>query len=201
MTRNMLLAASILILLSGAVIAAGEEEAVDPVCGMTVSPKSAAASAAFDEKLYYFCSVGCYEKFVADPKAYLAGLDIGARHHSHEEFDDSTLEGSMEKLQVLMLEAVEGVLHGTPDRVREASAELVATSETLKKFSKDYAGIKWPAFDAYAIELGKTATALEASLEGGTEKTFNSLSTTLSACVSCHMTFRDVRTRDEEHHY
>ena len=44
---------------------------IDPVCGMTVSPNSAAGS--FDHKgnTYHFCSQGCLEKFRADPERFL----------------------------------------------------------------------------------------------------------------------------------
>jgi len=43
----------------------------DPVCGMTVRPETAAASADHHGTTYYFCSRGCREKFVADPERYL----------------------------------------------------------------------------------------------------------------------------------
>ena len=46
--------------------------AVDPVCGMTVDPAHAAASAEYDGKTYYFCAVSCAEKFRADPQRYLS---------------------------------------------------------------------------------------------------------------------------------
>jgi YHS domain-containing protein/uncharacterized membrane protein YraQ (UPF0718 family) len=45
---------------------------VDPVCGMTVDPSSAAAHRSFDGFDYWFCSVGCAEAFDADPNAYVA---------------------------------------------------------------------------------------------------------------------------------
>jgi Cu+-exporting ATPase len=43
----------------------------DPVCGMTVEPDSAAATADYDGKTYYFCSVDCKEEFEEDPESYL----------------------------------------------------------------------------------------------------------------------------------
>jgi uncharacterized membrane protein YraQ (UPF0718 family)/YHS domain-containing protein len=39
--------------------------ATDPICGMTVDPHTAPASAVRDGKTYYFCSLGCREKFNA----------------------------------------------------------------------------------------------------------------------------------------
>ncbi len=38
-------------------------EAVDPVCGMTIGTKNAAATSEREGKTYYFCSKGCQEKF------------------------------------------------------------------------------------------------------------------------------------------
>jgi len=46
-------------------------QAIDPVCGMTVDPESAAHQAAHDGATYYFCSAGCLGKFIADPDRYL----------------------------------------------------------------------------------------------------------------------------------
>jgi len=44
---------------------------VDPVCGMTVTPSNAAATHNYHEETYHFCSLGCAEKFQADPERYL----------------------------------------------------------------------------------------------------------------------------------
>jgi Cu+-exporting ATPase len=44
----------------------------DPVCGMTVDPAHAAATAEHERELYHFCSRSCAEKFQRDPKKYLA---------------------------------------------------------------------------------------------------------------------------------
>ena len=44
---------------------------IDPVCGMTVDPASAAASHEHGGKRYYFCCEHCLEKFRADPAKFL----------------------------------------------------------------------------------------------------------------------------------
>src|SRR5438128_2568323 len=49
---------------------ASAEMAIDPVCEMTVDPRTA-RSAEYDGKTYYFCSEGCRTKFLADPAKYL----------------------------------------------------------------------------------------------------------------------------------
>jgi Cu+-exporting ATPase len=45
---------------------------IDPVCGMTVTPETAAAAWEHDDETYYFCSVGCLERFRQDPAGILA---------------------------------------------------------------------------------------------------------------------------------
>jgi P-type Cu+ transporter len=43
---------------------------IDPVCGMTVNPETAAASREADGVTYYFCSAHCAATFDADPARY-----------------------------------------------------------------------------------------------------------------------------------
>jgi YHS domain-containing protein len=45
--------------------------ATDPVCKMEVDEKEAAAAYEYKGKTYYFCSVGCKDKFSADPERFL----------------------------------------------------------------------------------------------------------------------------------
>ena len=46
-------------------------KAVDPVCGMTVDPVTAAHRATHEGQDYFFCSSGCRTKFIVDPDRYL----------------------------------------------------------------------------------------------------------------------------------
>jgi len=43
----------------------------DPVCGMTVNPKSTDIIATFEDQAYYFCTEGCRKTFVENPGKYL----------------------------------------------------------------------------------------------------------------------------------
>jgi Cu+-exporting ATPase len=45
--------------------------AIDPVCGMTVNPATAAGSHAHGGQSYYFCHVSCLNRFKADPARYV----------------------------------------------------------------------------------------------------------------------------------
>lgn len=54
--------------------------AIDPVCGMQVDEKTAAATYEYKGKTYYFCAVGCKAAFEKDPEKY---LDEGKQHNHH----------------------------------------------------------------------------------------------------------------------
>jgi xanthine dehydrogenase accessory factor len=45
-------------------------EAVDPVCGMTVTASASARPAEHEGVTYYFCCAGCHQKFSENPDAY-----------------------------------------------------------------------------------------------------------------------------------
>jgi Cu+-exporting ATPase len=52
------------------------EPVLDPVCGMNITPETAQATAEYDGRTFYFCSVGCKETFVSHPEKYA--------HHEQE---------------------------------------------------------------------------------------------------------------------
>ncbi|HET7459815.1 MAG TPA: heavy metal translocating P-type ATPase [Longimicrobium sp.] len=64
-----------------------DRSAVDPVCGMTVDPATAAGSSEYNGQTYWFCHPGCKQRFDAAPGTYLAsaaGAHAGhARAHQH----------------------------------------------------------------------------------------------------------------------
>jgi YHS domain-containing protein len=51
----------------------------DPVCGMEVDEKRAAATSAYNNKTYYFCAKGCKIAFDKEPEKYVGG----EKGHSH----------------------------------------------------------------------------------------------------------------------
>ncbi len=44
---------------------------IDPVCGMGVDEESAGATHEYEGKTYYFCAVGCKDRFARDPEKFL----------------------------------------------------------------------------------------------------------------------------------
>ena len=53
---------------------------IDPVCGMTVDPKQAAASYQYAGRTYYFCNQSCLDQFNADPEQYLKPAQVVGSH-------------------------------------------------------------------------------------------------------------------------
>lgn len=51
--------------------------AIDPVCGMTVDEKQAAAKAEYQGATYYFCSSSCHKTFTAEPAKYAKPVERG----------------------------------------------------------------------------------------------------------------------------
>ena len=56
--------------------------AMDPVCGMQVDEKSAAATYDYKGKTYYFCAPGCKAAFEKEPEKYLNKQE-GHGGHGH----------------------------------------------------------------------------------------------------------------------
>lgn len=53
-------------------VAAADGKVTDPVCGMTIDPKTAkGGKSTFEGQDYYFCNPKCKTKFDADPKSYV----------------------------------------------------------------------------------------------------------------------------------
>ena len=57
---------------------------VDPVCGMTVDPAGAAATAEYNGQTYYFCNPSCHKKFVSDPDRYVSQAKSERHWHPAE---------------------------------------------------------------------------------------------------------------------
>ena len=46
----------------------------DPVCGMEIDERDAAATSIYEDHPYYFCSEACRQEFDRNPKRYLQGV-------------------------------------------------------------------------------------------------------------------------------
>jgi YHS domain-containing protein len=50
----------------------------DPVCGMEIDPKEAAATSDYEGVTYYFCAIACKERFDAEPAKFLGAVEEAA---------------------------------------------------------------------------------------------------------------------------
>lgn len=57
--------------------------AIDPVCGMEVDEKSAAATYEYRGEIYYFCSPGCKASFAKEPEKYLSKKESHGNQPEH----------------------------------------------------------------------------------------------------------------------
>ncbi|HEY3548880.1 MAG TPA: YHS domain-containing protein [Propionicimonas sp.] len=55
------------------------ETTIDPVCGMTVDPQTAAFSAEYEGRTYYFCAKGCQRAFTASPAEFVSAAPAEQR--------------------------------------------------------------------------------------------------------------------------
>src|SRR6266478_10149603 len=73
---------------------AGEHRVKDPVCGMTVDPQNAAGFYEYKGQTYFFCSIGCREKFKADPERFLNPAPVPAETQRERNEPAATSPGS-----------------------------------------------------------------------------------------------------------
>ena len=66
------------------------QDAIDPVCGMTVAPGKAAGRVDHAGHAYYFCGQGCVEKFRADPQRFIDRERRRAAEHDESSEAENT---------------------------------------------------------------------------------------------------------------
>src|SRR3954468_3948866 len=59
-------------------------KALDPICGMTVSPETAAAHVTHASRDFYFCSKGCAAKFQQDAGRFLTAPGSSPMETNHK---------------------------------------------------------------------------------------------------------------------
>jgi YHS domain-containing protein len=51
------------------------DRVLDVVCGMMIDPDTAAATATYESRVFYFCSEECRRAFKADPETYASKVE------------------------------------------------------------------------------------------------------------------------------
>jgi len=54
----------------------------DPVCGMQIDEKSAAAQSNYNDKSYYFCHTACKQQFEQSPEVFINQTGAPIPHHA-----------------------------------------------------------------------------------------------------------------------
>ena len=57
--------------------------AKDPVCGMDVDERTAAATTVYQGRTYYFCAPGCKKAFEKEPEKYVQAAPGTGEHEHH----------------------------------------------------------------------------------------------------------------------
>jgi len=57
----------------------GNQQTLDPVCGMEVDPSAPAATLPYGGTTYIFCSTHCFEKFKSSPDSYTGASAVGSK--------------------------------------------------------------------------------------------------------------------------
>lgn len=52
------------------------EKVKDLICGMEFDEDTASGTLEYNDKIYYFCSLGCKEKFAREPEKYVTHEEI-----------------------------------------------------------------------------------------------------------------------------
>jgi P-type Cu+ transporter len=99
---------------------------IDPVCGMTVTHATAAATSVRDGVTYYFCSVGCKERFEAGVEASHAGSCCSTV--------DAATTGAGEQTPLTQLSSLRRADAGTHDDDAAKEAQARAYRTLIAKF-------------------------------------------------------------------
>ena len=116
----------------GEMTAAPKGEFVDPVCGMTVRPDTAAGSHGHNGTTFYFCSVGCLDKFIHGFFKIVAesGVAAGVRR-----IEALTGQGAYEWVLHTdqMLRDIAGLVRGSREEAEEKIRELLERTRKQEK--------------------------------------------------------------------
>jgi P-type Cu+ transporter len=72
---------------------------IDPVCKMLVQPESAAGKYEYGGETYYFCSLGCRDRFAADPEKFLLASPLSDPETTTAGFDRSAIRNPQSAIE------------------------------------------------------------------------------------------------------
>ncbi len=109
---------------------------IDPVCGMTVNPETAAGEFAYGGETYYFCGKSCLQKFSSDPEAVLMRAATPAA------MDDETSGSYTPLIVVILLITAAAAILSLRDVQHGGFAVRALVSSFMTGFFLVFAGFK-----------------------------------------------------------
>jgi P-type Cu+ transporter len=76
--------------------------AIDPVCGMEVEGKNAAATYKYKDENFHFCAVMCRERFAENPEKFLNGKPADPSEDVARERDTALADGNFRRIDLLI---------------------------------------------------------------------------------------------------
>jgi len=123
---------------------------VDPVCGMSIAPETAARTSEHAGRTYFFCSPSCHTRFVADPDAYTRRMDLPAGAPDQAPAAHPTLHPGARTRSMVRAAAMGTLATATLLVIYFGLVSLVSGIE----FTRDQFAQFWPFVIALAVGFG-----------------------------------------------
>jgi Cu+-exporting ATPase len=153
----------------------------DPVCGMQVDEKSAAANSNYKDKTYFFCAVGCQEQFEQAPDKYILNTA-----NPHLNFDtgpqpEKKIPPSSETVDKISIPISGMSCASCVTRIEKGLNKVTGVTDAKVNFAAEKAHITYNPQQVNPIELVSTVKQL--GYQAVTEKVL--LPVLGMSCASC----------------
>ena len=132
----------------------------DPVCGMQIDEKSAAANSKFKDKTYFFCAVGCREQFEQAPDKYILNNErphLNLDTEPQPEKKIYSTAGAVDKLDI----PIRGMSCAScVTRIEKGLNKITGVTDATVNFAAEKANITYNPQQVKQIELVNTVKEL-----------------------------------------
>ncbi len=132
----------------------------DPVCGMQVDEKSAAANSNYKDKTYFFCDLHCKDRFEQSPEAYIN--DAGkpstgdrTRFYSKEQSQSEKKENSKLVLPIAGMSCA-----ACAATIEKALGQVEGVSKAVVNFAVEKATVE---YDSDLVKQADLANAVQSA--------------------------------------
>jgi len=137
----------------------------DPVCGMAVGEKQAAATSKYKGKTYYFCAQSCKERFDQSPEKYLQGT---SEQHTAQA-DQKAVQGARKGSGQRVILPIRGMSCAScAVNIEKGLSQVEGVTDANVNFATEKATVT---FDPEHVALGDlTKTVKDLGYEAGVER-------------------------------